>query len=100
MLDLETGDWAHDILEASGLTVDMLPPIRLAESVVGRVGNSAAQETGLLAGVPIVAGTADHIGSTFAAGLLHDGEALLKLGGAGDIMLVTDEPLTDRRAGP
>ena len=97
MLDLETGEWAPDILEASGLTAGLLPSVRLAESVVGRVSISAAKETGLLAGAPIVAGTADHIGSAFAAGLLHDGDTLLKLGGAGDIMLVTNEPLADER---
>ena len=97
MLDLETGSWAPDIIEASGATPALLPPIRRPESVVGRVTASAADETGLRVGVPVVAGTADHIGSTFAAGVLDDGDVLLKLGGAGDIMLAVDEPLVDER---
>ena len=57
MLDLETGSWAPDVLDASGLTPAMLPPIKRPESVVGRLTASAASETGLQAGLPVVAGT-------------------------------------------
>ena len=97
MWDLETGTWAADVLEASGSTQGMLPPVRRPETVVGVVTASAASETGLRAGVPVVAGTADHVGSAFAAGVLDDGDALLKLGGAGDILLAVDNPLVDER---
>ena len=97
VLDLETGTWAADVIEASGLNAAMLPPIRRPETIVGRVTASAANETGLRVGVPVVAGTADHVGSAFAAGILDDGDVLLKLGGAGDVLLAIDEPLVDER---
>ena len=86
-----------DVLEACGARLGLLPPIRRPEEIVGRVSARAARETGLKEGVPVVAGAADHIGSTFAAGVLDDGDLLVKLGGAGDIMLAVDEPLVDER---
>jgi xylulokinase len=45
----------------------------------------------------VVAGSADHIGSAFAAGVLRDGDLLIKLGGAGDILFVVDAPSVDER---
>ena len=97
LLDIEKMAWAEDVLEASGANASLLPPVRHPQEVAGRVTKKAAAETGLRAGTPVVAGTADHIGSTFAAGILEDGDMLIKLGGAGDIMLAVDEPLVDER---
>ncbi len=97
LFDLTSGTWASDVLEACGASADLLPPIRRPQDVVGYVTENAALQTGIPAGVPVVAGTADHIGSTFAAGILDDGDLLVKLGGAGDIMLAVDEPLVDAR---
>jgi xylulokinase len=85
------------VLEACGGRTELLPPVRRCDEVVGAVTAAAAAETGLKAGVPVVAGTADHIGSTFASGVLEDGDLLVKLGGAGDIMLAVDDPFVDER---
>jgi xylulokinase len=97
LLDFAAMDWADDVLEACGGRRDLLPPLRRCNQVVGTVTRAAADETGLPEGVPVVAGTADHIGSTFAAGVLEVGDLLIKLGGAGDIMLAVDEPMVDER---
>jgi xylulokinase len=97
LYDLETGAWAGDILEAAGASAALLPAIRRADEVVGEVTAAAAAATGLRAGTPVVAGTADHIGAALAAGILDDGDLLIKLGGAGDILLAADEPLVDER---
>ncbi len=48
-------------------------------------------------GTPVVAGSADHVASAFAAGLVRDGDLLVKLGSAGDILLSSDELLVDER---
>jgi xylulokinase len=44
-----------------------------------------------------VAGIADHVSSAYGAGLLAPGDWLVKLGGAGDILVVAGEPLVDAR---
>lgn len=97
LFDLETHDWAPDVLDAAGLDLELLPPIRRPEEVVGVLTEAAAAETGLRAGTPVVAGSADHVGSAFAAGLVREGDLLVKLGGAGDILLTTAEPIIDGR---
>jgi len=97
LFDLETGSWAPDILDAVELDAELLPPIRRPEEVVGQVTVRAAAETGLRAGTPVVAGSADHVASAFAAGLVREGDLLVKLGGAGDILLTTARPVIDRR---
>jgi xylulokinase len=97
LYDLETGAWAPDILAAVDLDEALLPPVRRPDAVVGRVSAGAAEATGLKAGTPVVAGSADHVASAFAAGLVQEGDLLVKLGGAGDILLTTAQPLVDRR---
>lgn len=95
--DLETGDWAGDVLEAVGIPRELLPPVARPSQVVGRVNKTAAEETGLPEGVPVVAGSADHVASAFASGALEPDTLVVKLGGAGDILLTTDQPVVDRR---
>jgi xylulokinase len=97
LFDLARSKWADDIVQACGGRLDLLPPVRRSGEIIGRLTAKAAQETGLRTGIPIVAGCADHIGSAFASGLLEDGDLLVKLGGAGDILLTVDEPLVDER---
>jgi xylulokinase len=97
LYDLETRAWAQDIVEAVGADVSLLPPVRRPDEVVGKVTGEAAAATGLDSGTPVVAGSADHVASAFAAGIVEEGDLLVKLGGAGDILLATEEPLVDER---
>ena len=97
LFDLRAGDWAADVCAAGGIDLDRLPPVRASSEVVGTVTRAASAATGLREGVPVVAGSADHVASTFAAGLIEDGDLLVKLGGAGDILLSTAAPLVDER---
>lgn len=97
LYDLETDDWAPDMLAAVDLNRALLPPVRRPDEVVGVVGSAAAGATGLSPGTPVVAGSADHVASAFAAGLVREGDLLVKLGGAGDILLTSAWPLIDRR---
>ncbi|TSA22790.1 MAG: carbohydrate kinase [Actinomycetales bacterium] len=64
---------------------------------VGEVSKAAAIETGLQAGIAIYVGGADHVLSAYGAGLNSHGDCLVKLGGAGDILAVSDEFFIDPR---
>jgi xylulokinase len=85
------------VLEAAGIDPALLPPVVDPGTVVGSVSERAAAETGLAAGTPLVAGGADHVLSAYAAGLSAPGDTLVKLGGAGDILVVTAGVFTDPR---
>jgi xylulokinase len=92
-----SGDVAHDILAAAGMSGSLLPPVERPGTVVGEVSQAAAEATGLRASTPIVVGGADHVLSAYAAGLSEAGDWLVKLGGAGDVLVVTDEEFVDAR---
>jgi xylulokinase len=64
---------------------------------VGAVSFIASEQTGLMAGTPIYVGGADHVLSAYGAGLINNGDCLVKLGGAGDILAVSDEFFIDKR---
>jgi xylulokinase len=95
--DLHAGAWATDICDAVGIDPNLLGPVGRCHEIVGTVTEVAARITGLAAGTPVSAGAADHIASAFSAGLTRDGDLLVKLGGAGDIMLSLSEPVVDPR---
>jgi len=93
-LDLEPLD---RVVAATGIRWPELLPVRHPGTVVGSVSATAAAQTGLSVGTVIVVGGADHVLSAFGAGLLHHGDALVKLGGAGDILAVSDHLFLDDR---
>jgi xylulokinase len=81
----------------AGIKPEVVPAVADPGTIIGEVSPSAAAETGLRPGTPIVAGGADHVLSAYAAGLADPGDWLVKLGGAGDILVVSDYPLVDER---
>lgn len=97
LYDLERSAFADDLCAASGIDPERLPPVRRADEIVGGVSREAALATGLAEGTPVAAGSADHVASAFAAGLVSDGDLLIKLGSAGDILLASDQVLVDER---
>ncbi len=82
--------WTAEILEFLGISPGALAPVRRAHDIVGEVSREAARQTGLRAGTPAVAGSADHIAAALAAGLAAEGDAVLKFGGAGDFLYAVD----------
>jgi len=94
LYDLRTEAWAEDICAATSTERDWLGEVRRPSEVVGETRGG---EIGLAAGVPIVAGSADHVASAFSAGLVDEGDLLIKLGGAGDILFTSADPVVDER---
>lgn len=74
-----------------------IPDKIVSHAPLGRVSREAAAATGLPEGLLVFGGAADHIASALAAGLVVPGDVLLKFGGAGDIVVVSDFPRPDPR---
>ena len=91
------GDVAEQVLAAAGLAAATLPPVHRPGSRVGELSREAAELTGLSAGTALIVGGADHVLSAFAAGVNAPGDALVKLGGAGDILVASDAKVVDER---
>lgn len=86
-----------DVYDATAVTWPKALPVRYPGDVVGEVSTHAAEATGLVAGTTIVVGGADHVLSAYGAGLTKEGDCLVKLGGAGDILAVRDDVHLDPR---
>jgi xylulokinase len=97
LYDIRRERWSEELVALAGLELEQLPPIRASHEVVGTVSREAESATGLRAGTPVVAGAADHVASAFATTAYRDGDLVLKLGGAGDVLFSVDRLVTDRR---
>lgn len=96
-VDLADGRVASDLVALAGIPPAALPPIAASHSIIGHVTAAAAAESGLPGGLPVVAGAADHVASAWAAGVVAEGDVLLKFGGAGDILIAADTARPDAR---
>ena len=94
LYDFRERAWVPELLAAVDLDPSYFPPVHEPTDQVGALGRAAAEATGLPAGIPVVAGSADHIASALAAALREDGDTLIKFGGAGDILYCSSEPIT------
>ncbi|MDP9165918.1 MAG: FGGY-family carbohydrate kinase [Actinomycetota bacterium] len=91
------GDVATPVLAAADLDPGRLAPVHRPGTKVGELSSAAACSTGLAVGTPLIVGGADHVLSAFAAGVNSPGDALVKLGGAGDILVASDTRVVDER---
>ncbi|TDQ84124.1 xylulokinase [Dongia mobilis] len=96
-VNLATGTYDDHLMALADISPSLLAPIRKSHDVVGAITAAAATHTGLKSGTPVVAGCADHVASAFLCGASRNGDLVLKFGGAGDILLSSDKPVTDTR---
>lgn len=90
--DLARGDWSDDLIERFGLPRHLYPPVVPCETIIGTLQASVADELGLPADIPVIAGGEDTSSAGLAIGVARPGEALLSLGTAGTIYVVQDAP--------
>jgi xylulokinase len=75
-LDISTMEWSKEIGNVIGVDLDeKLPSPQLVDEIIGFVTEKAAKETGLIAGIPVIAGCSDAMASMYATGLSRLGEA-------------------------
>jgi xylulokinase len=95
LFDTALARWSTQLAQAWDLGLDRFAPLRAPHEVVGRVTPSAAAETGLPAGLPVVAGTMDAAASVFGLGAIHEGQAITMMGTSFTVMLAVGQPLLD-----
>ncbi len=96
-LDVTTGAPDPTLVALGGIDPAVVPPVRDGHTVIGQVTADASAATGLVEGTPVVAGCADHVASAFVAGVVAEGDLLIKFGGAGDVLLATGAARPDGR---
>jgi xylulokinase len=89
--------WFPQILQTADISESLLPSVHSPTQIVGASTIEVERETGFPVGIPVTAGSADHVASALASGLHSEGDLLLKIGGAGDILFSTDQIRMDKR---
>ncbi|HEV2459167.1 MAG TPA: xylulokinase [Ktedonobacterales bacterium] len=96
LLDIHTGDWAPEVLDALDLPVSLLPLVVGSTDVCGTLAADAARHLGLPSGTPVAGGGADNACGATGAGVVAPGPALLSIGSSGVVLAASPTPQIDR----
>lgn len=90
LLDLEKGEWSHQLLEIWNLSIEDLPKIKTNDEVIGEIKNEALPS---LNGIPLAGIIVDQAAALLAENCLNDGEAKCTYGtGAFLLSNIGEEP--------
>lgn len=90
LYDMAARRWSDELCRLAGLPPTVLPPLVAPTDVVGSVTPTAARQTGLPAGTPVIAGCSDSAVEDYAAGAIRPGQMIVKLATAGNVNVMTD----------
>lgn len=85
--------WEESIAEKLGISLDLMAPLYNSHEIVSSLTEEAARETGLIKGIPVVAGGLDAATSSLGAGVIGLGQTQEQGGQAGGMSIALDRPL-------
>lgn len=91
MMNMESWQWERTWLAELQLTSIHLPTICRSDEIVGHVTQTAADQTGLLAGTPVLCGIGDAGAATLGTGAWQRGDVYAYVGTSGWMAMVTDQ---------
>lgn len=78
--DQKSTEWHQTFLQKLSIPKSKLPPISTPGTILGRIIPSAASDTGLLPGTPVVLGSFDHPSAARGSGVTEEGQLLISCG--------------------
>ena len=96
LYDVHRLDWRDD-LSPGIVPLDRLPRLLWSTEIAGRITVSAAAETGLAAGTPVIAGTVDAAAEACSVGVTAPGDMMMMYGSTIFIIALTEGPVLDPR---
>ncbi|MCL6443010.1 MAG: FGGY-family carbohydrate kinase [Alicyclobacillus sp.] len=97
LFDIRDRAWIQEYMKLYEIPQEWFPPVHNSSSIVGCVRPEVASELGLSTETIVVAGSADHVASAFSAGVVQEGDMLIKFGGAGDILFCCEKFVTHEK---
>jgi len=91
--NISKGCWDERVAEELGISLELMAPLFYSHQVVGTVTRKAAEETGLIPGIPVVAGGLDAACCTLGAGVVKPGQAQEQGGQSGGMSIQIDRPV-------
>ena len=95
LLNVAARRWSTEMLDAAEMKSDLLPRVYESQEVTGSISAKAAEETGLLAGTPVIAGAGDQAAGAVGLGIVRPGMISATIGTSGVVFAATNTPALD-----
>lgn len=95
--DIQKGDWSDEILTIADIPKRLFPKVVDCETIVGYVTEEAAEECGLVAGIPVVASAGDGSAAHLGGISVEQGDTYICLGSSTWIQSTTDKLVFDTK---
>ena len=95
LLDVPKRCWSNEILDALGISPDLLPLVYESCEPTGSLTTEAAWLTGLTAGIPVAGGAGDNAAAAIGMGVVREGRAFTSIGSSGVIFAHSDRVTID-----
>ncbi|NNE99470.1 MAG: xylulokinase [Pyrinomonadaceae bacterium] len=95
MLDVSKRKWSAEVISRLGINHELLPAVYESHELTGEVTENCAAETGLEAGIPVVAGAGDNAAGAIGMGTVGPGQTSVTIGTSGVAFTVIDKPKID-----
>ncbi|BCH31037.1 sugar kinase [Mesorhizobium sp. L-8-10] len=96
LYDVGTRDWTFDLADDIARP-DQLPDLLWTTDIAGTVTAAAAEETGLAAGTPVIAGTIDAAAEALSVGVAEPGDMMVMYGSTVFTIMLSEERIRDPR---
>lgn len=95
LFDLKERNWSFDLIRKLGFNPDWFPPTFEGTQVTGLLTKKAAEEVGLMEGIPVFGGGGDQAASAVGTGAVKEGIISISLGTSGVIFATSDSPFIE-----
>ncbi|MCA1577485.1 MAG: xylulokinase [Acidobacteria bacterium] len=95
LLNVAARRWSNEMLAAAELNQNILPRVYESPEITGSVSQKAADETGLKAGTPVIAGAGDQAAGAVGLGIVQPGMVSATIGTSGVVFAATNTPALD-----
>lgn len=91
LLDIGKRTWSKEIFDVLGWPISWMSEVTESTEVTSRISIETAEQTGLLAGTPVVAGGGDCAAQAVGSGIVEEGKVSVTLGTSGVVFAQSDE---------
>ncbi|MGN0572295.1 MAG: xylulokinase, partial [Acutalibacteraceae bacterium] len=96
--DVKNRKWSKEILDAFGISEELLPQVYESSQAVGKITGETAEQTGLSMNTVVVAGAGDQAAAAVGNGVIKPGCTSISLGTSGVVFTAVDNPVYDKEA--
>lgn len=96
LMDLRKRTWSKEVCHNLNINMGLLPPILESTDKSGTITKEFAKKTGLVPGIPVIAGAADQPASAIGNGIIKEGLISDTLGSSGVVFAQVNNMTVDK----